>query len=214
MTETLSVSGTLLVCCLLLGLAPSASAGTTGGDTIYTYSGNPFTGFSGSFACPPECGITGSFTIAGPPPDNLTANYAQGPHIDITPIAYSFTDGNTTWTSANSCPDFFQISTDGSGNIINWQMRFFNPSLNSPCGGGPPPFANWTGFQLVTVSAYPPIAIIDIVQEANTANFAALPFDAGTWTTQVVPEPSSVLLLTTALIGALVLMKPGSCSHS
>jgi hypothetical protein len=85
---------------LVFALMPSAlaqvSAGPTGTasevTTTYTYTGNPFTGFHGSSACPPQCKITGSFTIAGPPPANLTLSDQQF-QFDITPLAYSFTDG-------------------------------------------------------------------------------------------------------------------------
>ena len=34
---------------VLFGFAPSANA-----DTVYTYTGNPFTNFNGSYACPPQ----------------------------------------------------------------------------------------------------------------------------------------------------------------
>jgi len=59
---------------LALGLAPSAKS-----DTVYTFTGRPFTTFSGiigipgsdKFACPPICSLTGSFTIASPLGDNL-----------------------------------------------------------------------------------------------------------------------------------------------
>jgi hypothetical protein len=168
------VSGLLLACLIFLFVfAPLADA-----DTTYTYTGNPFTSFHGSSACPPQCKITGSFTIAGPPPVNLTLSDQQF-QFDITPLAYSFTDGNTTWTNANSCPDFFAISTDASGNITNWVMRIFTPSLNAPCAGG----GIYTGFQLLTSNNAP--GTIDIVIEAPAAvNFAAIPQDPGTWSMQ------------------------------
>lgn len=168
----------LLLSCLifLFALSPLANA-----DTTYTYMGNPFTGFHGSSTCPPQCKITGSFTIAGPPPVNLTLNPSQF-QFDVKPLAYSFTDENTAWTNANSCSDFFAISTDASGNITEWVMRIFTPSLNAPCAGG----GIYTGLQLLTSNDA--ADAIDIVTEAPAAvNFAAIPQDPGTWSMQIVP---------------------------
>jgi hypothetical protein len=40
-------------------------------DETYTYTGNPFTAFSGTDACPPVCSLSGSFTVATPLGDNF-----------------------------------------------------------------------------------------------------------------------------------------------
>jgi hypothetical protein len=170
-------SGILLACLLfLLGLAPLTNA-----DTTYTYTGNPFTIFQGSYACPPQCSISGSFTVPGPPPVNLSGIPVQN-QFNVTLVAYSFTDGNVTATNANSCPDFFTISTDGFGNITSWVIRLFTPSLNSPCASG----GLLTGVQIL--SENDATGIIDITIEAPAAvNFAAIPQDPGTWSMQVVP---------------------------
>jgi hypothetical protein len=56
------------------------------------------------------------------------------------------------------------------------------------------------GLQLLTSNSK--TGTIDIIVEAPTAqNFAAVSVDPGTWTTQVIPEPSSILLLATVLAG-------------
>ena len=168
------VSGFLLVCLIF----SSAFASSANANTTYTYTGNPFTGFGGTSACPPQCKITGFFTIAGPPPVNLTLSVQQF-QFDVTPLTYSFTDGNTTWTNTNSCPDFFAISTDASGNITSWVMRIFTPSLNAPCAGG----GIYTGFQLVTSNT----PAIDTVIEAPAAVNVAATQDPGTWSMQIGP---------------------------
>jgi hypothetical protein len=160
----------------LFGFALLANA-----DTTYSYMGNRFTSFHGSYICPPQCKITGSFTIAGSPPANLSGVAAQN-QFNVTPLAYSFTDGNITATSVNSCADFFTISTDGSGNITSWVIRLFTPPLNAPCAGG----GSYTGVQILLENE--PAGTIDITTEAPTAvNFAAIPQDPGTWSMQVVP---------------------------
>jgi hypothetical protein len=75
--------GLLLACSVfVIGLSLSASA-----DTVYTYMGHPFDSFTGVAACPPECSISGSFTLPSPLPINLALSA-------ITPISFSFTDGS------------------------------------------------------------------------------------------------------------------------
>jgi hypothetical protein len=78
---------------LVMGLCLFAASARA--DTIYTYTGNPFTVFSGLDACPPVCNISGSFTLASP----LAANL---PFEAITPTAFSFTDGSVTVTEGAS----------------------------------------------------------------------------------------------------------------
>src|SRR5574337_838439 len=91
-------------------------------DTTYTYEGNLFTTFNEfvppigtGYSCPPECKITGSFTVFGPL-DNVNGA--------VTPESYSFTDGNTTWSSSNVFPfnttiSTFDVGTNGSGQILH-----------------------------------------------------------------------------------------------
>lgn len=171
------ISSIFLACLIFVfGFAPLTNA-----DTTYTYTGNSFNRFHGSYTCPPQCSITGSFTIAGPPLINLSGIPAQN-QFNVTPLTYSFTDGNVTATNANSCPDFFTISTDGSGNITSWVIRLFTPSLNAPCAGGGGVYA---GVQLL--SQNDTTGSIDITSEAPAGvNFAAIPQDPGTWSMQVV----------------------------
>lgn len=172
----------LLVGALLaIGLAPSARA-----DTIYTYTGNPFTSFSGGYACPPVCKITGSFTLATALPPN------QGLTILAPPISFNFTDGLHDFTTASSILVNFLVATDSSGTPSGWVI-----SIGSPPGGSYP-ILNTAN----TSAAQPP--------QRDSANAspsieARVDSNPGFWTvstsSSTVPEPTSVLLLGTGLLG-------------
>jgi hypothetical protein len=92
----------------------------------YTYTGQPFTNFSGTFACTAgvgECGFSGSFTVATALGDNLAFP------TSVTPLSYSFTDGVQTLTDSNSSIENFSstlkdflVSTGPTGAIQNWAI--------------------------------------------------------------------------------------------
>lgn len=99
---------------LLPGLAMGLClfAASARADTVYTYTGNPFTVFSGLDVCPPVCSISGSFTLVSP----LAANL---PFAAITPTAFSFTDASITLTGGGSR---FEVATDSVGDISFWEI--------------------------------------------------------------------------------------------
>ena len=118
--------------CAVLFLA-SLSTVVPAQTTTYTYTGNPFTGFSNT-ACPPICRITGSFSVAQPLPQNSTVSLS-------TPSSFSFTDGFDTITGgANTCgPDgqgaCFTLNgtTNAQGQIVSWWLDISigaNPSTS------------------------------------------------------------------------------------
>ena len=102
---------------ILVGFAPRASA-----DTTYTYTGNSFTSFGGSYQCLPVCRITGSFTVAAALPVNTVTG--------VTPISFSFTDGSRTYATSNVGPSSNQLAwnigvvTDAQGHITSWELGF------------------------------------------------------------------------------------------
>jgi hypothetical protein len=153
-------------------------------DIIYTYIGSPFTNFHGDYSCPPECAITGTFTLAGSsPPANLAGSSSQYA-FDVDPISWSFSDGDVTANNLNGCYDFFSLSTDSTGNIIGWVIRMYTPSTGTICTSNVDP-----DVQLLTDSGLPDQEDITIAGP-SAVNFAANIDDPGTWTITVVREPN------------------------
>jgi hypothetical protein len=176
------------LCGLLLAALPSTTAMA---DTVYTYTGNPFTtAISGLFVALPAGSFTasdfvsGSFTVSSPLGADLVAQI-------ISP-SYSFTDGPDTFSSSNPNVSKFEIWTDANGDISNWDIvladdQSFNPSLKTENPLGVAPF--------ITED----LGFADNVEGINFAN-------PGTWTQTTtdptVPEPSSLVLLGTGVLSA------------
>jgi hypothetical protein len=133
---------------LLTALLILAGAITTNAQTTtYTYVGPAFTGFTGGYACPSICNISGSFTTAAPLPANLT--FAAN---DVSVASFSFTDGSNVESSSNGA--YFSslfIGTDANGNINQYEVDvrstealvFRNANYDADvtypsCCGGPP----------------------------------------------------------------------------
>jgi hypothetical protein len=92
-------------------------------STTYNITGTPFTTFTGSATCPPDCNITGSFTLPQPLPPNLS-------NATIAPTSFSFTVGTTNLNPANVTSVIFAgISTDASGYITNWAISLSNANF-------------------------------------------------------------------------------------
>lgn len=180
-------------------------------DTTYIYAGNAFTNLAanpanGSNVYSLSDSLQISLTFASPLADNLGA---PANLQTVTPESFVITDGIYTITNANAYSDTFSVSTDGSGNITNWNMNaleiigndFVQDSSTNEVDATTVFFCNGLHpYPNGTVGCNQPGGASDIAD-----NFQ----EPGTWaitgSAPSAPEPSSFLLLTAGL--ALVTWK-------
>jgi hypothetical protein len=176
-------------------------AALNAGSVTYNYTGDDFTNYGGADNSGAQTNITVSITLASALGDNFGESA-------VTPSSFQISDGSTTFTNLSSNIDnagsFFDLATDGSGNIDEWvvavaqtndsgflQLVTQGPGENddsTDCG---------TGVVESYCSSVTGYAYIDYAGDGGTLTQPG-------WTeTAAAPEPSTTSLV---IIGAFLVL--------
>jgi hypothetical protein len=150
-----------------LALLFTLVSGPAAADTIYTYVGKPFDTFFGT-ACPPNCSISGWFSVPAPLAPNLAVLTV------VTPTAFSFTDGILTFDDSTA-EGIIGVVTDSDGNIIGWNSQFKIGTTAFIFSGTNPP--GCSGCSVTDQSG------------DYTSRFASINDDPGSWSASTPPGP-------------------------
>ncbi len=115
-----SLSTIGIVTLVLVQLCLIASLPAQSQETTYSFIGRIFNSDFLNTSCPPTCLVAGSFTLPQPLGANIVGNI--GGSGDFTPTSFSFSDGVTTLTDANSTNSGFAVDTNAAAGITNFSF--------------------------------------------------------------------------------------------
>ena len=109
----------LFITAVFASLISLATPGFADADTVYTYTGTPYTSCIASYACN---GTTPSLTVMLDLGSALAAGLTNA-DISGSINTFSLSDGiDVSLTNTNATASLFYVSTDASGNIIGWDL--------------------------------------------------------------------------------------------
>jgi hypothetical protein len=177
----------VIACAFVVLVCTVASANVT-----YSYVGNPFDQFGQGYQCPPVCNVEASFTVAQPLAPNLPE------FSPVTPISMTLDSGGVLLTLANVAQYHITVSTDGSGNIGYFSLFMY---------GDPGTARIVAQYTSMAGGTFDDIHYIDA--NGKLGPIAGIVRDnPGTWSVVNTPEPSSLLLLGSAVLGAITRIRP------
>jgi hypothetical protein len=150
--------------------------------TTYDYTGLDYTTVAGGTFNTTE-DVSGFFTTA-----TLGPSFSG---IISTPVAFSFFDGNQTITDIGpgaTGTGLFNITTDINGNIVSADINLANSSDS------------------IKITDDPPCASLGSCEDDSQVtvyggNNYGIVYASGKWNISATPEPSSFVLMSTALLG-------------
>jgi hypothetical protein len=185
-SESMRRLGMLLLGACLLAMPSAALA-----SAMYSYTGPNF-GFiidnnppAGTFTN--TMNVSGSFTIAAA----LSAGMGIG-DISGSILSYSFFDGRTLFTDANSSITLFSVGTDAGAAIDDWQISFSRGTAINV-------FDQEQALGTQTANDFGNVSECNVVGCGGFIADNAITFSSGVWT--FVPEPSTGLLVAMGLAG-------------